>query len=644
MPSLAPRRAEQEAQQRSPSEAPEPPRGGASYDAVLEAVPDGICISRDGRVVYGNRAMAKLVGLGDPVEAIGRPTLDFIDATFHEDVGQGRAAAADGVLYGPSEIRLKRVDGELIPVELRVVAVDDGEGRSFLNVVRDLSAKKVAEAQALLHSTVVEQSTDGVVIANDRGRIVYANRAFCEMRDVELTAIVGRSSRDVFAAMGVEGLDVPGIVDRLLEGESWGGRYSYTDTQGEHHRDTRCFPVRDEEGRTLSIVALVRDTTPEVELEQQAEEARKLEAVAQLAGGLAHDVNNLLTVILGHVELLSVQSSGDPGVQQHSQAITMAAERSAALARQILSFARRRSLDPRMLDVNTVVRDHRSLLAALVSDRIALEFDFAASLAPVRVDPSVLQQVLTELVMNARDAIVDAGTIRITAQNENTGVALSVEDDGAGMDAQTRERAFEPFFTTRDVGAGAGLGLATVHGLVTQSGGRLEIDSEPGRGTCVRILLPGARLDSTSIVDAGAARGARDESPEGHETLLLVEDEGQLRELARRTLADAGYRVLEASNGLEALDVAAAHTEPIDLVVCDVILPGLDGVELVLRLRAERPRLRVLLMSGYAPELGPEGRAAELGALFLEKPFRMSDLRAFVREALDAPDAARSGS
>lgn len=608
-------------------------RTEALYARAIEAVPDGICVSRDGRVVFANAALAKLVGFGDPAEAVGRPTLDFVDADFHEMIARGRVEASDQVPYGPEEIRLRRVDGSLVPVELRVVALDHADGRSFLNLIRDLTAQKDAEAEAKLRAAVLDQATDGVIIANERGRVVYVNRAFCEMRNLAPGSMLGRPAADVFEAFSVEGIDVRGIVDKLFAGEAWRGRYHFTDETGERHRDTHCFSVRDAEGRIHSVVALVRDTTQEVQLEQQAEQGRKLEAVGQLAGGLAHDLSNLLTVILGHVEILSLESPADAVVQRHAQAIGEAAERSATMARQLLAFGRRRSLDPRVVDLAKLVRDQRELLVGLLPDRIALEIDLAASLAPVRVDPDVLQKALSELVMNARDAIEGDGTIRIFARERDGQVALSIEDDGSGMDAQTRERMFEPFFSTREVGAGAGLGLATTHGLVIQSGGSLEVDSEPGHGTCVRVLLPEARMTAPSLAAESPGRAG----VEGSETLLVVEDEDRLRGLACRALAGVGYRVLEAADGRAALEVAEAHTGSIDLLVCDVILPGIDGPELAARLRSERPGLSVLLMSGYAPSAETEPRHSVADAHFLPKPFRMRDLRAFVREALDAP-------
>ncbi len=612
----------------------------ATYGRALEAVPDGICVTRDGRVVFVNAAMAKLVGLGDPGEAVGRSTLDFIDPEFHAKIERGRADAVDSVLQGPVEIRLRHLDGSLIPVELRIVAMDDAGGRNFLNVVRDLTAQKGAETEAQLRATVLDQATDGVVIANDRGRIVYVNRAFCEMRGCEPGSILGKLAADDFASLGAVGVDARDIVERVSAGETWHGRYHYTDETGERHRDTQFFSVSDSDGHIHSIVALVRDITQEVRLEQQAEQGRKLEAVGQLAGGLAHDLSNLLTVILGHVEILSLERPDDAVVQNHAQAIGEAAERSATMARQLLAFGGRRLLAPRVVDLAKVVRDQRELLAELLPDRIALEIDLDASLAPVRVDPAVLQQALSELVMNARDAIVGDGESRIFAQPREGAVALSIEDDGAGMDAPTRERMFEPFFTTREVGAGAGLGLATTHGLVIQSGASLEVESEPGCGTCVRLLLPEASLTAPSLAAENPGRNG----VEGNETLLVVEDEERLRALVCRDLTRAGYRVLDAPDGRVALEIAASHAGAIDLLVCDVILPGLDGAELAGRLRRERPGMRVLLMSGYAPAVEAEPRRSLPGALFLAKPFRMRDLRAFAREALDAPAEPRPES
>lgn len=607
------------------------------YRRLVEASPDGIVVTRNGRVVFANDAMAKLMGLGAPSEAYGRPSLDFVDLDFHRMIEEGRTQVYHGVMNGPAEVRLRHVDGTSIPVELRVAALDDAEGRTFVNVVRDLTARKAAEAELRLRGMVLDQATDGVVVADAEGRIVYINRAFCGLVGRAPGELLGKPAGRVLDGGVEHDADTRGIRDALARGVSWSGRYSFTDERGVHHHDARCFVVRDDDGAVQSLVAVIRDTTREVELEQRHQEGLKLEAIGQLAGGVAHDVKNLLTVILGHVEQLALEQPDDASVREHARAIGEAAERSASMARQLLAFGGRQVLEPRVVDLNAVVRRSRELVERLLPEGIAFEVSSGSSLPPVRLDPAGLQQVLLDLVINARDAIGSRGRIRVAtrlapaAQGEAAMVELRVEDDGAGMDAATRARIFEPFFSTKAGGGVAGLGLSTAHGIVRNSAGEIHVDSEPGRGTTVRIRFPA--VDARGAMEEEGA--ARELAPAAGEIVLVVEDDSSVRTLARRSLVAAGYQVLDAVDGLDAIELARAHAGEIDLIVSDVIMPRMDGVELVERLRRDRPGLRALLVSGYVPAPERESRLAALDAAFLEKPFRMADLVASVRDALD---------
>jgi PAS domain S-box-containing protein len=382
--------------------------------------------------------------------------------------------------------------------------------------------------------------------------------------------------------------------------------------------------------------------------EEQLRQSQKMEAIGQLAGGVAHDFNNLLTAILGYAELMTMRlKPGDPVLRDVAE-IRKAAERASSLTRQLLVFSRKQMLSPRVLDLNAVVKQTESLLHRLIGEDVRLVSHLAPGLRPVRVDPSQLEQVLLNLAVNARDAMPRGGLLTIETQNvdlhepltvgaEALGpgryVLLAVSDTGIGMDRDTRRRVFEPFFTTKEQGKGTGLGLSTVYGIVRQSGGHVWVYSEPGHGACFRIYLPQADVPATSPApDAGTAPRR---AGHGTETVLVVEDEHAVRALTRQVLRLHGYDVLDASNGGEALAVAAAHDGPIHLLVTDVVMPGMTGPELAAKLQVARPETGVLFLSGYTAHAAVRGGMLQEGKDFLQKPFTPTDLAATVRAILD---------
>jgi signal transduction histidine kinase len=404
------------------------------------------------------------------------------------------------------------------------------------------------------------------------------------------------------------------------------------------HSEARL--VRDATGRPVELRGMIQDVTARVRLEEQLRQAQKLEAVGALAGGIAHDFNNLLTVILslGGVALESLPS-GEP-VREDLQEIISTARRAEALTRQILAFARRQFTRPVDLDLNATIAGATKMIERLIGEHITVRLELAPDLPHVLADPRQLEQVLVNLAVNARDAMPRGGTLEVStrrlgaaAQDASGGdrVQLVVADSGLGMDAETRARAFDPFFTTKEQGHGTGLGLAVVHGIVQQCGGAVRLDSAPGRGTTVTIELPGVAAGARVPAAAPVPVPARPVPAAAGRTILLVEDEPAVRAVALRVLERAGYRVLAATGGEAALRLAAEEPS-IDLVLTDVVMPGMGGAALAERLRAARPGIRVLFMSGYSADL-PKGLAPTGGGL-LEKPFTPAALLARVAEAI----------
>ena len=407
--------------------------------------------------------------------------------------------------------------------------------------------------------------------------------------------------------------------------------------------------VEDASGRPQYLLMYLRDITERKSLEDQLRLAQKMEAVGQLAGGIAHDFNNLLTAILGSTELLLASTDTDDPRRDDVLEIGRAAHRASGLVRQLLAFSRKQVMRPRLVNLNAIVREMGGMLRRLVGERITLRLDLDPALGDVTADPGQLEQVIANLGVNARDAMPDGGILTIATANVSrvglTGVSddgipagplvvLIVKDTGIGMDEHILAHLFEPFFTTKELGRGTGLGLATVYGIVRQSGGQIQVTSRLGEGSTFTVYFP--RIDDP----AGArqvAPGVPEPAPGGSETVLVVEDEEAVRHLICRVLRAKGYRVLEAPNAESALLVAGATPAPIDLLVTDMVMPGMGGTTLAAELVAVRPAMRVLFITGYAPEaVERRGRLPE-GAGLLEKPFSADQLARRVREILAVP-------
>jgi PAS domain S-box-containing protein len=413
------------------------------------------------------------------------------------------------------------------------------------------------------------------------------------------------------------------------------------------------FPILGADGRPFLVGGIAFDVTDRLraeeskeKLQEQLRQSQKMEAIGQLAGGVAHDFNNLLTVITGYCEVLLGQLSGEDRRRPLVDEVNKAAERAAALTRQLLAFSRKQVLEVKEVCLNDTVAHAEKMLRRLIGEDVALTVVPAANLARVKVDPGQIEQVILNLAVNARDAMPTGGKLTIATSNvELDGayaaghlevgpgryVLLSVSDTGCGMDEATKARLFEPFFTTKGVGKGTGLGLAVVHGIVTQSGGRIDVYSEPGHGTTFKIYLPAVVGDGR----LGRSHQGAVTVPRGTETVLLAEDEEAVRRLSRLALEGAGYTVLEAGHGGEAVRVARSHDGPIDLLVSDVVMPVMGGRLLAERLVAERPDLKVLFMSGYTDDAVVRHGVLEAEMAFLQKPFTPQALARKVRKVLD---------
>jgi len=377
----------------------------------------------------------------------------------------------------------------------------------------------------------------------------------------------------------------------------------------------------------------------------QRQQSQKLEAIGQLAGGVAHDFNNMLTAIIGYTDLSLRRVGLENPIRRNLEETKKAAERAASLVRQLLAFSRKQILEPKVLDLNDVVKDMEKMLTRLIGENIKLATKLVDDLGSVKADPCQVEQIIMNLVVNSRDAMPRGGKVTIETANVTFDhqtslrhisvkpgeyVMLAVSDTGSGMDQETQRRIFEPFFTTKDVGKGTGLGLSTVYGIVKQSGGNIWVYSEPGLGTMFKIYLP--------RIDSAGAECCEQQEPivlRGTETILLVEDEDVVRGLTKNILMQAGYNVLDAKGGEEAIRVCRAHPGPIDLLLTDVVMPEISGKEVADRLQELRPAIRVLFMSGYTDEAIVQHGVLDATVEFIQKPFTWFGLTRKVRDVLN---------
>jgi two-component system, cell cycle sensor histidine kinase and response regulator CckA len=613
-----------------------------------------------------NPAACELLGLTDN-ELLGRDLYDPRWNVIHED----------GSPFPPSSFPVVRALATGRPVRNAVMGVyrprsgdrvwllvnatpqldPEGRVRQVVASFGDITMARDLQAQLRLLQKAVSRLNDVVLITeteplDDPGpRILYVNEAFERVTGYPRGETVGRpiyslfgpqTDRDVVARM-VEDIRA----SRPATGEIALPRYG----GGEYRVACSAVSMADERGEPANLVIIARDVTERRRLEEQLRHSQKLEAVGMLAGGVAHDFNNLLTAIIGYSELLLGKIEPGETHWREVEEIRRAAERAASLTRQLLAFSRKQVLNPRVISVNGLAANLGEMLRRLLGEAIELETVLDPDPGWVKVDPVQLEQAIINLAVNARDAMSGGGTLRIATERIDVDaeyarlhpgvtpgphVLLRVEDTGMGMDAATQAHIFDPFFTTKDVGRGTGLGLATVYGIVNQSGGAIWVESEPGGGSRFRILLP--RSDTGPSDEPGSAPSPARRM--GSETILLAEDEPSVRVLAREVLRDAGYTVIEASEGEEALRASAAHEGTIHLLVTDVVMPRMQGRALADALRAARPGVQVLYISGYPDKLAAHHAAPDPCASFLEKPFSPNRLLGCVRQALDGPRAS----
>jgi PAS domain S-box-containing protein len=624
-------------------------------DAILKTALDCvITIDHEGHVIDFNPAAEQTFGYARE-DAVGKKMAELIvPPSVRPDHERGfaryLATGCSSMLGKRIEVTAMRADGTEIPVELTITAIGGLPHPTFTAFIRDLTERKRAEA-ALRESEeryrdLVENAHDIIFTHDLDGDYTSVNRAGELITGYSHEECLGLNIVDTIAPEHVG--KAAEMMTRKLAGEKVTA-YEVDLLAKDGKRvavevNTKLVLV---DGVPVGVQGIARDVTERRLLEEQLRQSQKLEGIGQLAGGIAHDFNNLLTAINGYSGLALQRIEGNPSVRIYLEEIKKAGDRAANLTRQLLAFGRKQILQPVPLSLNDIVTDMNKMLQRLIGEDIQLSAKLTTDLKRVKADPGQIEQVLVNLIVNARDAMPQGGKLTIETTNVeldreyasahvgvNAGayVVLAVSDTGAGMDEHVRKQIFEPFFTTKEKGKGTGLGLSTVYGIVKQSGGNIWVYSEKNHGTTFKVYLPALAFTAKS----SEVKAVESPIPGGSETVLLVEDEEVVRGLACQILEDAGYRVLVAKQGEEAIRLCLEHAREIHLLLTDVVMPGAGGKEVADRLGALRPGIKVLFMSGYTDEAIVHHGVLDSNVKFIQKPFSPAALAKKVREVLDS--------
>jgi len=605
----------------------------------------------DGTVIETNGAALEFAGV-TPEKINGRPFSETpwwnpspeIQAKLRpalETAAGGQPARFEAVLQD-SQGKLRDFDVSITPVKN-----DSGKVVFLVAEGYEVTARKQAEAELNRLMTAIEQTPESIVITDTEGHILFVNPAFEQVTGYSRGEVIGQNPR-LLKSNRQDPAFYRELWAKIGAGEVWRGRFINKKKNGAlFTEDAVIAPVRNGNDAVTHFIAIKRDITHELELEDQYRQTQKIDGIGRLAGGVAHDFNNILAVICGHTDLALTQVSSDAPLRSNLESVRESAERGANLTRQLLAFARRQVIEPRIVNLNELITSLDQTLHRLTGQDIKLVIHTAPDLGQIKADPRQIEQALLNLTVNAHDAMPNGGTLTISTENvtldENYArrhlvtpgdyALVNVSDTGVGMTEEVKKHIFEPFFTTKEEGKGTGLGLATCFGIIQQSNGHIHCDSEAGKGTQFKIYLPRVRAGE----DATVPHETLNHLPHGTETILLAEDEPSLRRLMARVLRAQGYTILEAADGNEALALAQANGNRIQLLLTDVIMPGLSGKMLGEWLRQVNPGIKVLFISGYINNSAVRDAMAKPGTLFLQKPFNPLDLARKVREALEAP-------
>jgi two-component system cell cycle sensor histidine kinase/response regulator CckA len=600
----------------------------------------------DGRILDCNDAFAHMFGYASRAELLGKQIQDlWLDAAEREEFG---ARLIRKRVIRNAELRLRHKDGQAVWVleNASVVRRSEGEEPIFEATLLDITDRRRAEEALVKLRQAVDASGEVVFMTDGEGTITSINPEFTRLYGYTEAEVVGKVTPRILKSGTLRPEEYADFWSTILDKRVARGEIVNKTQDGRYVTvESSTNPILDEHGDITGFLAIQRDITGRKQLEEQFRQAQKMEAVGRLAGGVAHDFNNLLTIINGYAQLLLERSESTSSAHDQAIQILNAGERAAALTRQLLAFSRKQVLAPTILDLNRVLESMHGMLRRLIGEDVELVTIPRDSLGQVKADPGQVEQVIMNLVVNARDAMPRGGRLTIETGNVDLDesyarthvnvtpgpyVMLAVSDTGCGMDAETITHIFEPFFTTKEQGKGTGLGLSTVYGIVKQTGGHVGVYSEPGQGTTIKVYLP--RLDRVIEPPAEKEEVTR---LSGTETILVVEDEAGVRSLIQSVLDRHGYTVLIAGSPAEAAKLSEQRQGQIHLLLTDVVMPGFSGKELADHLAFARPDMKVLFISGYTADAIAHHGILDADTAFLQKPFTPNALLRKVRETID---------
>lgn len=627
-----------------------------NFRSVIENAPVGIFQFTDDRVLVTNPAAARMFGYESPEEMIAQTVSP--EALFAQPEQPRRLIreAMESGTYAQYEVENRRKDGSTFTANLwaRTICDAAGDFKIMEGFIEDVTERKRAKAELLKMSRAIEQSPVTIVITDLAGNIEYVNPAFSRQTGYTREEALGKNPRMLNSGkMAREDYKI--LWDTILAGRDWRGEFMNKAKDGRLFWESAVIsPIVNKAGQVTHFLAVKEDITQRKHLENQLRQAQKMEAIGQLAGGVAHDFNNILTATLMHLGLLQENPNLSAGTKESLKEVEKETMRATNLTRQLLLFGRRQSANVEELDLNERIGDLLKMLRRLLGENIGIATQFSSKGTWVKADAGMLEQVVMNLCINARDAmpgggILTLGTTLVDLESEPAGrhpearpgrfVCLSVTDTGCGMDQTVLGRIFEPFFTTKEVGKGTGLGLASVYGIVKQHEGWVEVESELGFGSTFRVYLPAG----ATPLDAPAIPGTAEGIKGGSETILLVEDELPLRRMVALCLRKLGYAVLEAGTGPEALRIWDQHHQEIQLLLTDMVMPEkMTGFELAKQLKKQKGSLQVIISSGYSVDMVGSPLIAESEITFLPKPYATPVLAKIVRRCLDVGGGRQS--